>query len=200
MEIQNNVSIFPNNEEDSALHLSTFHVNCLAKFTEKVGTCQLPVDLDTCMLCDVLNFVFLFFFFFFYTECARNFPDPYKRNRKSWSRWKCRQKGGLYNIMTCMHIILCQQGDCQIYFVIQLSSFHSLYSLETLLCYIISLDSHICYYHRTRFWFSLDSTSDLWILSNFSKDVFLIYDLSECTGIHLWPPWTPIVSRTFLYL
>lgn len=84
MEIQNNVSIFPNNNEDSALHLSTFHVNCLAKFTEKVGTCQLPVDLDTSMLCDVLNFVFLFFFFFFfYTECARNFPDPYKRNRKS---------------------------------------------------------------------------------------------------------------------
>ena len=63
MEIQNNVSIFPNNNEDSALDLSTFHVNCLAKFTEKVGTCQLPVDLDTCMLCDVLHFVFLFFFF-----------------------------------------------------------------------------------------------------------------------------------------
>lgn len=30
-----------------------------------MGTCQLPVDLGTCMLCDVLNFVFLFSSFFF---------------------------------------------------------------------------------------------------------------------------------------
>ena len=65
IEIQNNVSIFPSNIEDSALHLSTFHVNWWAKFTEKVGTCQLPVDLGTCMLCDVHNFVFLFSSFFF---------------------------------------------------------------------------------------------------------------------------------------
>ena len=50
-EIQNNAHIFSSNIEDSAVHWSKFHVNCLAKFTEKVGTCQLSVDLGTCMLC-----------------------------------------------------------------------------------------------------------------------------------------------------
>ena len=66
-----NVRIFSSNIEDSAVHLSKFHVNCLAKFTEKVGTCHLPVDVDTCMLCDVLNFTVCFSFFSFFLSLHR---------------------------------------------------------------------------------------------------------------------------------
>ena len=147
----------------------------------------------TLLFCFSFFFFFLSFFLSFFTQSVQEIFQTLIKEIENHDQDGNVDKKEDCTILwhACMHI-LCQQRDCQIYFL-WYSFLHSTLS--------------ICYRHLQFVWHnsfrqpymllprnSLLVLNSLKLLKRCFRNIWPD-NISVCTGIYLWPPWTPFVSR-----